>query len=96
MTPEQHRWIANLLGYPKCCVEEWIAGDPGRGHTHGVCGRRRDPAESAALDAEISAYLGREWTGATTDPYVRFVACATTCPNALALIQEVDYECHAA
>jgi hypothetical protein len=86
ISDDEHREIGRILGYPACCVEEWIAdrgtrqGDR-RGSNAGI--RRRTPAEIADLTRQVSELLGRDWTGVRNDPYVRYVPCSACMVDAL-------------
>lgn len=70
MTPDQHRRIGALLGFPSCCVEAWVRGETAAMSHGSILVRERTPEEADAINAEVSAMLGREWTGAGAMQYV--------------------------
>lgn len=77
MTDEQHTKMGAILGYPPCCVAAWVGAPTDAAVRRGsVSETRRAPEESARLDKEITALLGRTWTGASRDPYKRYVPCS--------------------
>lgn len=80
MTPDQHRAIGRILGYPECCVEAWIAdGDrlPNRGV---MVERLRTPSEAIALAGQVSDLLGRTWPRPPAPPTHDLRKAYVPCP----------------
>ena len=80
---EQHAAIGRILGYPACCVAEWVA-ECGSGDCAVRRGtltvRRRPPAEVRRVEEEVSALLGWRWSmlSDTRKRWVPCTACAAT------------------
>jgi hypothetical protein len=82
VTADQHRAIAAILGYPTCCVEQWIAeagSSPGPAIERGsITLRRRSEDECVRLSARIrvEAYAGWQDRSLTGDSRVCYVPCS--------------------
>lgn len=75
ITDDQHRQMGAILGFPECCVEEWICTPIGAGTRRGVQrGTTRTPAEQAQANQQITVLLGRPW--AFAGPIKEWVPCS--------------------
>lgn len=76
ITADQHRIIGHLMGYPECCIEEWVNDpDPLQGVKRGAVKLGwRTPKEIERLNAEISELLGFQWDCAGN---IVFVPCSS-------------------
>jgi hypothetical protein len=75
MTNNQHRVIGSILGYPSCCVEEWVLGRNCAGIRRGsVFVRYRSKQEVKSLNRKISSFLGYPWSSGNNE--MRYVPCS--------------------
>jgi hypothetical protein len=87
-TPSQHYRLGLLLGYPECCVSEWVSKlgrpGPGQGVERGRATVDRAPrtdAEYEQMRPQLEEILGVDcavaWViAAKRSPQVRYVPCS--------------------
>lgn len=89
LSDEQHRKLGTILGFPPCCVEEWIVNRHMAGARRGcIVARTRTPDEiDALLPGLTDVFYGRvaearEWLDSMRrDPRKCWVPC-TPCMEA--------------
>lgn len=78
MTPDQHRAIGRILGFPECCVEAWVNDHTAAGIRRGcIVARHRTLAEARALYTWIMGEVAPPWApdALTQDLRVCWVPC---------------------
>lgn len=80
-TDDQHRAMGKILGYPSCCVEEWIRDIKTSSVPLGILRgghfiRHRSPEEVKEVEGKISFLLDRPWSmGSREMIYIPCFAC---------------------
>lgn len=85
IAPEQHHQMGLILGYPLCCVEEWVLCCIVHGHPYAeraaVSVRVRNATEIVEIETKISELLGRPWKMVNAD--MRYIPCAQCAEQSL-------------
>lgn len=78
MTPEQHKVVGAILGYPPCCAAAFAAGAAAC-ESGSIYVGRRTLEEARSLCEQVSAYLGYAWGLCASGPFdlsICYVPCA--------------------